>query len=57
MLKKYKVYIDTNVIGGCFDKEFSIWSNKLIKNFYDGEILLYISTLTEAEISDAPQKN
>ena len=56
MSKAYKAYIDTNVIGGCFDKEFSIWSNKLIKNFYNSKIILYVSNLTQAEISEAPKK-
>ena len=56
MLKIYKAYIDTNVIGGCFDKEFSILSNKLIDSFYKNKISLYISNLTEVEILNAPIK-
>jgi len=30
---KLKVYIDTSVIGGCFDKEFEKYSNIIIDNF------------------------
>ncbi len=26
---KQRVYIDTSVIGGCFDREFKEWSNQL----------------------------
>ena len=32
-MKKLKVYIDTSVIGGCFDKIFQEWSNKLFEEF------------------------
>jgi len=28
-----KVYIDTSVLGGCFDDEFEEWSNKLMEEF------------------------
>jgi hypothetical protein len=28
-----KVYVDTSVVGGCFDVEFEEWSNKLIEEF------------------------
>ena len=30
---KQKVYIDTSVIGGCFDSEFEEWSNILFDDF------------------------
>ena len=30
---KQRVYIDTSVIGGCFDSEFKEWSNKLFDDF------------------------
>ena len=52
-MNKLKIYIDTSVIGGCFDDEFSYYSNQLfafnINNTYiyflmanalvDGQIL------------------
>jgi hypothetical protein len=28
-MKKLRIYIDTSVIGGCFDAEFSEWSNSV----------------------------
>lgn len=28
-MKRLRIYIDTSVIGGCFDPEFSEWSNSL----------------------------
>ena len=27
------IYIDTSVIGGCFDEEFAEWSNILFEEF------------------------
>ena len=33
---KARVYIDTSVIGGCFDDEFAFWSKKLFEEFYSG---------------------
>lgn len=55
MLKKTKIYLDTSVISGCFDEEFSYWSQLLLSNFQNKSLLLFISTLTKAEISDAPE--
>ena len=28
---KPRIYIDTSVIGGCFDEELEVWSNQLIE--------------------------
>ena len=36
-MKKLKVYIDTSVIGGCFDGEFESGSNLLFEEFARGE--------------------
>ena len=51
-----KVYVDTSVIGGCLDPEFSEWSNELFKLFRTGEMTLVISDLTLAELETAPDK-
>ena len=32
-MKRLRIYVDTSVIGGCFDPEFRAWSNGLIKDF------------------------
>lgn len=49
-----RVYVDTSVIGGVFDKEF-MWQTK---PFWDavnnGEILVVVSSLLRGEITDAP---
>lgn len=52
---KPKIYVDTSVIGGCFDNEFEEWSNKLISEILSGNKIVLISDLTVDEIQDAPQ--
>ena len=45
-----KVYTDTSVIGGCFDKEFREWSNALMQEFIAGTKQIMLSDLTLREI-------
>ena len=52
---KLRVYIDTSVIGGCFDEEFAIWSLKLFGEFRAGIKIGVISDLTRRELEDAPK--
>jgi hypothetical protein len=33
LMKRLRIYLDTSVIGGCFDHEFSLWSKALIEDF------------------------
>ncbi len=51
-----KVYIDNSVIGGKFDPEFEKDSLKLFKEFDMGLFQPVISTITEEEISGAPNE-
>lgn len=55
-MKKQKIYLDTSVIGGCYDKEFDDDSNKVIEmiklNIYEG----FVSSATIAELDDAPAR-
>ncbi|MFW6246417.1 MAG: hypothetical protein ACOC13_03080 [Tangfeifania sp.] len=53
---KQKVYIDTSVIGGCFDVEFEKWSNLLFDDFKTGKKIAVVSDITLDELTDAPQK-
>jgi predicted nucleic acid-binding protein len=53
---KQRVYIDTSVIGGCFDKEFEEWSIRLFEEFKSGKRIAVISDITLDELSDAPQR-
>lgn len=54
-MKKLRVYLDTSVIGGCFDKEFEIESNQIIKNIELGIYEGVISVITVNELIDAPE--
>ena len=53
-MKKQRVYVDTSVIGGCFDDEFSTWSNGLMYDFEQGYFMPVTSEVIAAEIADAP---
>jgi hypothetical protein len=33
VMKLSRMYLDTSVIGGCYDEEFAAWSNGLMKDF------------------------
>ena len=55
-MKKLRIYVDTSVIGGCFDQEFSKWSNGLVKDFKLGNFQPILSEIVSAEIERAPQR-
>lgn len=55
-MKVQRVYIDTSVLGGCFDAEFAPWSNALMSDFRLGRLRPVVSELIEAELADAPEK-
>lgn len=50
-----RIYIDTSVLGGCFDVEFAEWSNGLIRDFRAGRLMPVLSDVTAAEVLDAPE--
>ena len=52
---KPRVYIDTSVIGGCFDEEFVVWSLKLFDEFRAGIKTAVVSDLTRRELEGAPK--
>lgn len=54
-MKIQRVYIDTSVIGGCFDLEFAEWSNGLIADLRDGVFQPLLSEVIAAEIEEAPE--
>jgi hypothetical protein len=53
---KQRIYIDTSVIGGCFDAEFEEWSNWLFNDFKAGRMIAVVSDITLDELTDAPQR-
>lgn len=52
-MHKQRIYIDTSVIGGCFDKEFAEWSNRLFDEFIEGKKIAVVSKLTIDELQNA----
>ena len=54
-MKKLRIYIDTSVIGGCEDEEFSEDSRQLMEEFRLGLKTAVISDLTRREIEGAPE--
>lgn len=49
-----KVYIDTSVIGGCLDDEFSMWSCALFEEFKAGLKIPIVADITLRELESAP---
>ncbi|HET6400114.1 MAG TPA: PIN domain-containing protein [Candidatus Kapabacteria bacterium] len=54
-MKKLRVYLDTSVIGGCFDKEFREASLALMDHIRLGIFEGLISPVSVEELSDAPE--
>lgn len=53
-MKRSRIYVDTSVLGGCFDPEFETWSNALVEDFRAGHFRLVLSDVTAAEVERAP---
>jgi len=53
-MKRLRIYVDTSVIGGCFDPEFDTWSRGLIEDLRAGRFRLVLSDVTATEIEQAP---
>lgn len=49
-----RIYVDTSVLGGCFDAEFAPWSNGLVEDFRRGTLRAVLSDVTAEEIRRAP---
>ncbi len=54
MRRLLRIYVDTSVIGGCFDPEFAPWSRGLIEDFRARRFSPLVSGVTAAEIEQAP---
>ncbi|MDR2802055.1 MAG: PIN domain-containing protein [Prevotellaceae bacterium] len=51
---KQRIYIDTSVIGGYYDPEFSEFTIPLFDRIKSGEFILLYSTVTQDELENAP---
>jgi hypothetical protein len=54
-LKKLKIYLDTSVIGGCFDDEFEVFSNQLMDEIKKETKIGVISDVVVREMEYAPE--
>ena len=53
-MEPLRIYVDTSVLGGCFDVEFAEWSNGLVGDFRAGRLVPVLSDMTAAEVVEAP---
>ena len=54
-MKTLRIYVDTSVLGGCFDPEFAPWSNGLMDDFHAGRFRPVLSDVVAGEIRRAPE--
>ena len=54
-MKTLRIYLDTSVVGGCFDPEFAVWSLALMDDFRRGTFRPVLSELLAAELEHAPE--
>jgi hypothetical protein len=54
-MKRQRIYVDTSVLGGCFDLEFAEWSNGLMQDFRNSVFRPLLSEVTATEVQDAPE--
>ena len=52
-MKRTRVYVDTSVVGGCFDKEFAAESRAVMQAAREGRFVLLLSDLLADELADA----
>jgi len=55
-VKGFRIYVDTSVLGGCFDAEFSTWSVGLVEDFRRGVFRPVLSDITAVEVGRAPEQ-
>jgi hypothetical protein len=55
-MRPQRIYLDTSVIGGCFDTEFAILPRGLVEDFRAGRSLPVLSEVVAAEIESAPDR-
>lgn len=54
-MRLQRIYLDTSVLGGCFDPEFKPWSLALVADFHAGRFVPLLSDLLAAELERAPE--
>jgi len=54
--KIMSLFLDTSVVGGCFDKDFEQDTRLLFQNIKDGKYIAYTSSSVMMELERAPEK-
>jgi len=54
-MESQRIYLDTSVLGGCFDPEFAWWSNGLMDDFRETRYSPVVSDLLSEETVHAPE--
>jgi hypothetical protein len=52
---KFRVYLDTSVVGGYFDEEFEKETKVFFDRLFNNDFLVYFSEVSEAELALAPE--
>ena len=55
-MKRQRIYIDTSIVGGFFDKEFEKETKMLFQQLENKEIVFVISKVLTEELENAPQR-
>lgn len=53
-MSRLRVYIDTSVIGGYYDEEFEVWTQRIFEQFIARKRKAVISDITQEELLNAP---
>jgi len=55
-VKKQRIYFDTSVFGGYYDKEFEEFTKPLFERINNGEFTVLLSAVLQRELEPAPEK-
>ena len=54
-MKQQRIYIDTSIVGGFFDKEFEKETKLLFQRLENKEVIFVVPDLLREELKDAPE--
>jgi hypothetical protein len=52
---RQRIYIDTSIVGGFFDKEFEVETKALFERLKNKEVIFVISSVLKQELANAPE--
>ena len=56
MMKKLRLYLDTSVFGGYYDREFEEYTIPFFERVFESEFTILYSTITQDELINAPER-